>query len=240
MGLIKHDLSGPGYVILNVIRAMNIISLLMVVIASFVMLVKTFIVSQFFFFDGVGHVVTAFLSSKRPGSQLPTFPPRGRRANARAPVFLIVSELPIFRHYFATNWPLLSMNHGFVTLGLLMVIVGVSILGNLNKTATSQSALGMSFWQIVIASGILTMIMGFANIVAVGQWLGSFPRKRRFANAVPNRATCSAHVPLASPLAWCGPTVLLRRKRYMKRYVRFLRPHLHDPHPYDPLRGPSI
>jgi uncharacterized membrane protein YqgA involved in biofilm formation len=61
------------------------------------------------------------------------------------------------------------MSHGFVTLGLLMVFVGVSILGNLNKAATSQSALGMSFWQIVIASGILTMIMGFANIVAVSQ-----------------------------------------------------------------------
>jgi hypothetical protein len=68
MGLVKGDLSGPGYVILNVIRAMNIISLLAVVVASFVMLVKTLIVSQFFFFDGVDHVVTAFLSSKRPGN----------------------------------------------------------------------------------------------------------------------------------------------------------------------------
>ncbi|MCJ1336812.1 hypothetical protein MMC09_002090 [Bachmanniomyces sp. S44760] len=122
---------------------MNIIALLAVVAASFVMLVKTFIVSQFFFFDGISHVVTAALA-----------------------ISLIFTELPIFRQYFSRNWPLLSMTSGFVTLGILMIIVGCSILGNLNKQATSEQTLGVSFWRIVISSGIVCFILGVVNIFA--------------------------------------------------------------------------
>ena len=63
MGFSKRSLTGSGYIILNTIRVMNIIALLAVIAASLVMLVKTFVVSQFFFFDGVSHVITASLSS---------------------------------------------------------------------------------------------------------------------------------------------------------------------------------
>ncbi|MCJ1358647.1 MAG: hypothetical protein MMC33_008647 [Icmadophila ericetorum] len=143
MSSIKKNLAGPGFIILNTIRAMNITSLLAVVVASAVMLVKTFVVSKFFFFDAVSHVVTAFLGFA-----------------------LIISETSLFRKYFERNWPLLSLTSGFVTLGFLMIIVGVSILGNLNKAATSQQSLGVQFWQIVISSGIVTTIMGFVNLFA--------------------------------------------------------------------------
>ena len=68
----KEKLAGPGYIILNAIRVMNIISLLAAVAASSVMLVKTFVVSKFFFFDGVSHVITAIMSSK----SIPTHFPR--------------------------------------------------------------------------------------------------------------------------------------------------------------------
>ena len=51
------SLAGAGYIILNVIRVLNIISLLAVQTASGVMLVKTFIVSKFFFFDAAAHVI---------------------------------------------------------------------------------------------------------------------------------------------------------------------------------------
>ena len=54
-----------------------------------------------------------------------------------------------------------------------MIVLGVSILGNLNKEATSEESLGLSFWQIVIASGILTSILGFVNIAAVSNLLSS-------------------------------------------------------------------
>ena len=143
MPSLKRSLAGPGYIILNVIRVMNIIGLITIIAASSVMLVKTFVVSKFFFFDAISHVVTAALS-----------------------IFLIITELPLFRNYVARNWPLYSPSSGFVTLGITMIVVGVSILGNLNKEATSQKSLGISFWRIVISSGILVVILGTVNIFA--------------------------------------------------------------------------
>src|SRR5438876_7948702 len=82
--------------------------------------------------------------------------------------FLIVSELPIFKNYFSRDWPLLSSTSGFVCLGASMVILGVTILANLNKQAISPATLGLSFWRIVISSGILVSVLGFMNIIAVG------------------------------------------------------------------------
>ncbi|KAL8726752.1 MAG: hypothetical protein Q9181_005938 [Wetmoreana brouardii] len=143
MPFFRKPLAGPGYIILNVIRVLNIIGLLAVIVASFSMLVKTFIVSKFFFFDAVSHVITAILS-----------------------MFLILTETALFRSYFARSWPLLSPSHGFVTLGILMTVVGVSVLGNLNKEATSQKSLGTSYWRIVISSGIIVVILGVVNIFA--------------------------------------------------------------------------
>ena len=55
-----------------------------------------------------------------------------------------------------------------------MIVIGVSILGNLNKAATSQSSLGTPFWRIVIASGILTCILGPVNICA-SYWFRNKP-----------------------------------------------------------------
>jgi len=80
-------------------------------------------------------------------------------------IFLIVSELNIFSGYFKRNWPLVGPDAGFVTLGVTMIILGVSILGNLNKEATSQESLGLAFWRIVIASGVIVIVVGAANIV---------------------------------------------------------------------------
>lgn len=134
---------GPGYIILNVLRVFNIISLLTVVIASWVMLVMTVKTSNFFFFDGVSHFITSSIG-----------------------LFLIVSELTLFKSYFARYWPMLSIESGFVFLGLSMIALGFNILGNLNKSATSVSNLGLPLWRIVIASGILSSLMGLFNIIA--------------------------------------------------------------------------
>lgn len=41
-----EQLAGPGYIILNIVRGMNIIALASVVASSVVMLVKTFVVSK--------------------------------------------------------------------------------------------------------------------------------------------------------------------------------------------------
>ncbi|KAF2117579.1 hypothetical protein BDV96DRAFT_597496 [Lophiotrema nucula] len=140
--LSAEHLAGPGYIILNVVRAMNIITLLAVVSSSVVMLVKTFIVSKFFFFDATSHVVTALVG-----------------------LFLVISECSLFRGYFARNWPLLSPSHGFIPLGCAMMVLGLNMLGNMNKEATSQQSLSLPFWRLLVASGILAIIIGFFNVV---------------------------------------------------------------------------
>jgi len=143
MALSQKSMAGPGYIILNIIRALNIIGFLLVIAASVVMLIKTSTKSAFFFFDAVTHVVTALTST-----------------------FLIISELCIFPAYFARNWPLLSPEHGFVMLSTIMIIIGLDTLGNLNKESDSQANLGLQFWRIVIGSGILMFILGFVNLLA--------------------------------------------------------------------------
>ena len=49
--LSAEHLAGPGYIILNIIRGLNIIALASVVASSIVMLVKTFIVSKVYLFS---------------------------------------------------------------------------------------------------------------------------------------------------------------------------------------------
>ena len=88
-----------------------------------------------------------------------------------AAAFLIITELPLFKSYFAQNWPLFSHKSGFVMLGVAMLSIGNSILGNLNKKATSQQSLGLAFWRVVISSGIVVIIMGTINIFAVSPLL---------------------------------------------------------------------
>lgn len=48
-----------------------------------------------------------------------------------------------------------------------MLLLGNEVLGNLNKQATSQKSLGLAFWRIVIAAGIVVIIMGTINLFAV-------------------------------------------------------------------------
>jgi hypothetical protein len=56
-------------------------------------------------------------------------------------------------------------------LGVAMIFLGNSVLGNLNKQATSQESIGLPFWRLVIASGIIVFVMGFINLFAVSDTL---------------------------------------------------------------------
>lgn len=84
-------------------------------------------------------------------------------------MLLVTSELSLFRAYFARNWPLLSPSHGFVGLALAMVVLGVNVMGNLNKPSGTQEELGLPFWRIVIGSGIIVFILGWINLIAVSR-----------------------------------------------------------------------
>jgi len=139
----NFKLAGSGYVILNVIRVLSIITLAVIAAGSWIMLVRTVQTSNFFFFDSVSHFMTSTIS-----------------------IFLIVSELPFFKGWFSRNWPLFSEESGLITLGLSMLMLGCHMLGNLNKVATSQENLGLPFWRAVVAGGILGLTLGVLNIIA--------------------------------------------------------------------------
>jgi hypothetical protein len=64
MSKLTESLAGPGYVILNTIRALNIIVFLDIIAACAVMLVKIDMHNGWFFFQAVTHAVVALISSK--------------------------------------------------------------------------------------------------------------------------------------------------------------------------------
>lgn len=61
---LRESLAGPGYVILNAIRVINIIVFLDMIAACAVMLVKINMLNGFFFFQAVTHAVVALISSE--------------------------------------------------------------------------------------------------------------------------------------------------------------------------------
>ncbi|KAL4899129.1 hypothetical protein BDW74DRAFT_118674 [Aspergillus multicolor] len=143
MASLKESLAGPGYVILNAVRAMNIIVFLDIIAAHVVMLIKIDLLTSFFFFEAVAHAIAIGIS-----------------------IFLLVSELPFFRGYFDRHWPSLGENSGFLSLAFAMLILGIGALGDLNKPATSQEKLGLTFWRIIISAGILAIVLSFLNLAA--------------------------------------------------------------------------
>ncbi|KAJ0414987.1 hypothetical protein BJY00DRAFT_269893 [Aspergillus carlsbadensis] len=143
MASLKESLAGPGYVILNALRVINIIVFLDMIAAHVVMLVKIDLLTSFFFFQAVSHAIAIGTS-----------------------IFLIVSELPFFRNFFDRNWPSLGEDSGFLTLAVIMLILGIGALGDLNTPATSQEELGLTFWRIIISAGILALVVSVINVVA--------------------------------------------------------------------------
>lgn len=84
-----------------------------------------------------------------------------------------------------------------------MVVLGVSTLGNLNKSATSEASLGLPFWRLVIAAGIIVSIMGIANIFAV------------------RRTVTNVHSHNTDQILWSQSWIFgNRREGYTARHVR--------------------
>lgn len=144
--LFPWKISGLGYLVLNFLRILNVVSLFGVIAAAIVMLIKTFIVNGYFFFDSLTHVITIVFS-----------------------IFLIISEVPSFervRSWYRINFPLLSYESGVAPVGLLMIIDGALVLGNLNNNSLSNDDFGRPFYSTIIAGGILPFISGILNIIA--------------------------------------------------------------------------
>ncbi|KAK3946174.1 hypothetical protein QBC46DRAFT_1619 [Diplogelasinospora grovesii] len=144
LNLAKHaKVRGSGHLVLNVLRAFTIIGLGGVMASCWIMVVMSGLTGQFYFFDAMSHLAVFFIS-----------------------VFLVLSEVNLFKRYFKRNWPVLSPTHSHAFLGLALVTIGCSVLGDLSKPAYSIDNLDLPMWRVIIASGVLSLTFGFFNLVA--------------------------------------------------------------------------
>lgn len=142
---------GPVWWILQVLRVGNIIALLSIVASSVVMIIKTNIVNNFFFFQAASHVITCGVA-----------------------LALIVSELPqpaFVRDFYRHNWPIFSTvdacnkGHSLAWLGAWIIALGVWTMGSLN-TAGLVAKLSLPLWRLTLGSGILALVFGPFNLAA--------------------------------------------------------------------------
>ncbi|KAJ9165197.1 hypothetical protein NKR19_g566 [Coniochaeta hoffmannii] len=134
---------GSGHLILNVLRALTIIGLVAIMGSSWAMIVLSGLTGKFFFFDTISHFFVFLFA-----------------------VFLTITEVNLFQRYFSDNWPVFSVSHSLAWLGVLMIVLGCQVLGNLDKDKYSRENLTLPIWRLVLASGILAITFGFINIVA--------------------------------------------------------------------------
>lgn len=141
--MFKGDsIRGPGMIILQVLRAVTLITLITAAVACWTLIIKIDTSNGFFFFDAASLFFTSNIA-----------------------VFLAVSELPIAKSYFRRTWPVLSEESGLTWLGFAMSLIGCNILGKLNQPANSSKKLGLPFWRLVLAAGVLAITFGIINIV---------------------------------------------------------------------------
>ncbi|KAK4102605.1 hypothetical protein N658DRAFT_495319 [Parathielavia hyrcaniae] len=143
----NSKLLGVGHVLLNVLRALNLIGLAAVMMASMVMPILSGQTNHFYFFDMATHIAVFLFAAA-----------------------LFVSELPVpwrwLRRWFEGTWPVLGPNHSLAWLGVGMIFIGFQILGDLWKPAYVVETIGLEWWRAIVAASILSVTFGFFNIIA--------------------------------------------------------------------------
>lgn len=137
-----------SYTILNVIRALNILSIVASILASGSLLVKTADLTDdigwFNIFDLAEKVMIILLA-----------------------LFILLTEVPkVLKGYFARNWPAFSHQSGFMALAVCLLFLGCDVMSYLTKEKTDQKQLGRDFYRMVQAAGLMCCIMSFINIIA--------------------------------------------------------------------------
>lgn len=135
-----------SFIILNVIRVLNIISILASELATTSLLVKTATVTTSWFnvFDLAAKAFIILFG-----------------------IFLLVTELPkILRGWINRHWPAFGTTSGFLTLGVTLTFLGCIVLSYLTKEDADEKHLGGDFYRMCQAAGLMTLIMGSINIIA--------------------------------------------------------------------------
>ncbi|KAG7294299.1 hypothetical protein NEMBOFW57_004370 [Staphylotrichum longicolle] len=143
----RKKVLGTGHVVLNVLRAFNLIGLAAVMLSSVAMPALSAVHHNFFFFDTMTHFFVFFFAT-----------------------FLFVSELPVpwklIKGWYARCWPVLSQDHSLAWLGWGMVFIGFQPLGDYWKPGYSVDVIGQEWWRAILAASILCITFGFFNIIA--------------------------------------------------------------------------
>jgi len=134
---------GSGHLILNGLRVFTISGFILVMAACWAMIVIAGMKGNFSFFDTMSHFFIFVIS-----------------------IFLVISELGLFKPYFTNNWPVLSPSHSLAWLGVAMVVIGCQIMSDMTKPAFSIDGLGLEAHRLVLAAGILAITFGFFNLLA--------------------------------------------------------------------------
>lgn len=141
--------SAIPYIALNVIRALNILSIISCIIASASLLVKTATLS-----DSIGWYNYFDLGEK---CLIIIFA-----------MWLLATELPLrfLDSYKARKWPLLYDLSGFIPLAICLLFLGFDVLSFLAKAETNAETLGNDFYRMVQAAGFMSLVMSVINFIA--------------------------------------------------------------------------
>ncbi|KAK8086999.1 hypothetical protein PG994_001973 [Apiospora phragmitis] len=174
----SSSVKGSAYIILNVIRSLNILVLLLIAASSVILMIPAKMPDGFTFFNDVALFFILVIC-----------------------IFLAVSELPSFKTigfiqaWYTRNWPAVGPHRGLKWFGLAMVILGCHTLGRLSDPRNGPSHMALPFWRLCLAGGILAITFGIVNIVT--SWLfsgegGLTARELRSNGAVTSTETYSS------------------------------------------------
>jgi len=136
------------YIILNIIRALNVLSILACILASASLLVKTADLT-----DDIGWFNVFDLAEK---AMIISFA-----------LLVLATELPkVARGYIERDWPAFGYQSGFWTLSVCLLFLGCDVMSYLTKEKTDQKHLGADFYQMVQAAGIMCILMSLVNFIA--------------------------------------------------------------------------
>ena len=139
----NSKLRGSGHLVLNALRAFTVVGLVVVMASSWAMIVLSGITGHFAFFDCISHFFVFAIC-----------------------VVLVISEVGLFKRWFARNFPILGPEHSLGWLGLALLIIGCDIMADLVKPAYEKENIGLPIWRLVLSSGILSITFGVFNMLA--------------------------------------------------------------------------
>lgn len=134
------------YIILNVVRALNILCILACMLAAGSLLVKTSTLSLGWFniFDLAEKVLIIVFG-----------------------IVLLITETPkVLERYIEREWPKFGKSSGFLTLGFCLLFLGCNVLSYLTKEDADKKHLGGDFYRMCQAAGLMAVIMSFVNMIA--------------------------------------------------------------------------